>query len=51
MKKDVLQRGVGVTEKQREEEIRCMAKRGLGEMKITQKTQNKEASRNGERWG
>jgi hypothetical protein len=28
-----------------------MAKRGLGEMKITQKTQNKEASRNGKRWG
>lgn len=36
---------------EREEEIRCMAKRELEEMKIIQKTQNKEASRNGERWG
>jgi len=51
MKRDVLYRRVSVTEKQREDEVRCMAKRGLREMKITQKTQNKEASRNWERWG
>jgi len=47
MKRDVLWRGVSVKEKQREEEIRCIAKRGRRNENNTKNTKQ----RSYEKWG